>query len=114
MKILSTTFIVLIGLIFLSQILITLSQKCIDYFNPYNKYETKFVECPRVSSSLDKRQTTDNMFTIKFTCSITDTVLCDKARNVYITAGKYITATLNLNVPLFVNATMLDLGATII
>jgi len=105
----TTPFTALIGLIFLSQI--TLSQKCIDYFNSYNRYETKFVDCPMVSSSLDKRQTTDNMFTIEFTCSITDTVLCDKARNAYITAGKYVTATLNLNVPLVVNATMLDICA---
>src|SRR5205823_2897776 len=59
-----------------------------------------------------KRQaqpTSDNMFTVDFTCLISDKTLCQKVESVFVTAGKFITATLNLKLPISVNATFLDL-----
>jgi hypothetical protein len=48
------------------------------------------------------------MFTVDFHCSIGDSALCSKVKNVFISAGKYITATLNLKTPIKVNARFLD------
>src|SRR4051812_7158398 len=98
MKILSTIsfiIIILIGLICLTQT--TLSHKCIEFKKPIYRYKTQIVDCPMVTAN-DKRQapTPDNMFTVDFSCLINDQVLCGKVKNVFISAGKYITATLNL------------------
>ena len=94
MKILSTIiFIVLIGLVCLTPT--TLSQKCLEHLGPLHLHETRMVDCPIVSS-IDKRQqpTSDNLFFVDFHCLITDNILCGKINNVFITAGKFITATL--------------------
>src|SRR5688572_11911140 len=98
MKNLSTiSFVVLIGLICLTPP--TLSDRCLEYVNLLDGLETRAIDCPRIISSIDKRQTpgtSDNMFVVKFTCAIDDQSLCEKVNNVYNTAGKFITATLNL------------------
>src|SRR4051812_47065407 len=100
MKILST-----ISLIFLIGCLIqtSLSQQCIEYSSPFNKNEIKMVDCPMATFN-DKRQasptpTSDDLFKIDFQCLITNETLCNKVNNVFVTAGKFITATLNLNSP---------------
>src|ERR1044072_7356966 len=109
MKILSTiSLIVLIGLTCLTSI--ALSEKCLEYLSPLH-HETKFVDCPMVLSN-DKRQaqpTSDNMFIVNFCCTASDKVLCNKVENVFITAGKYITATLNLKSTITVNATLTNI-----
>ena len=96
MKISSTiSLIVLIGLASLIQT--TLSQ-CLEYLSIFNRKETRTVDCPMVTIN-KKRQaqpTSDNMFTVDFTCLISDETLCQKVKNVFVTAGKFITATLNL------------------
>src|SRR5437762_4556093 len=92
MKFLSTIpFVILIGLVCLIQT--TMSQSCLEYLNPIYRFETKFVDCPMVSSKYkrDKRQETPtDMFTINFQCLIDNKTLCDKVNNVLITAGKFI------------------------
>jgi hypothetical protein len=65
-----------------------------------------------VSSSINKRQTNDNMFVVKFSCSINNKALCDKVQNVFATAGKFITSTLNLKAAINVNAQLQDFCAT--
>ena len=116
MKILSTiSFIILIGLTYLTQTTLSQkqqkSQKCIEFTRPIYRYKTVMVDCPMVTTN-DKRQapvTSDNMFTVDFNCLVDDTVLCNKVRNVFITAGKFITATLNLKSIIIVNATLANL-----
>src|SRR2546423_558322 len=114
MKILSMIFfIVLMGLMHLTQT--TLSQ-CLEYLSPFNRSEAIVVNCPTVTTN-NKRQaqpTSDNMFTVDFTCLISDETLCQKVKNVFITAGKFITATLNLKLPISVNATFLDICKSVI
>ncbi|RIA87718.1 hypothetical protein C1645_776596 [Glomus cerebriforme] len=112
MKILSRiSFIILIGLICLTQT--TLSAKCITYKRPIFRYEKEVIDCPIVSSN-DKRQTQatpDNMFVVNFNCSVADKVLCNKVQNVFVTAGKFITATINLKSVVSVDAKFLDFCA---
>src|SRR5256885_1016179 len=60
----------------------------------------------------DKRQEqpkSDNMFKINFSCSITNKTLCDQVNEVFVSAGKFISATLNLKSVINVNAQFLDL-----
>src|ERR1051325_2889408 len=106
-------FTVLIGLTCLTKT--TLSQSCLEYLSPIGDLrKTKMVDCPMVSSiDMDKRQTPDNMFVIDFQCTDTDDVLCKKVSNVFDTAGKFITATINLKSPINVNAKFLDFCATL-
>uniref|UniRef100_A0A1D1Y5Y4 Uncharacterized protein PB7E8.01 n=1 Tax=Anthurium amnicola TaxID=1678845 RepID=A0A1D1Y5Y4_9ARAE len=87
-----------------------LSEQCMVYIKPY-RTETKIIKCPMVTtdeSSLEKRQNSEDMFTVNFKCSISDNNLCNKVKNVFNSAGKYITATLNLKTPIKVNAQFLD------
>ncbi|CAB4399069.1 unnamed protein product [Rhizophagus irregularis] len=110
MKILSKiSFIFLIGLICLTQL--TLSQKCLEYLRPVYRYETKVIDCPMVSTN-DKRQSiptsNDLMFIINFKCLTNDKITCGKVENVLITAGKFITATLNLKTAITVDAQFLN------
>jgi hypothetical protein len=108
---LSIFFIILIGLSGLTQT--TLLEKCLDYVNPLNESKT-IVDCPIVSSN-DKRQTQptlDNMFIINFSCLIDDSVLCGKIERVFVTAGKFITATLNLKAVISVDAQFLNFCVT--
>ncbi|CAB4399068.1 unnamed protein product [Rhizophagus irregularis] len=112
MKILSTiNFIILIGLICLTQ---TLSHKCLEFKKPLYKYKTQVVDCPLVTAN-DKRQTQtspDNMFVVDFDCSINNATLCDKVKDVFITAGKFITATLDLKSAVSVKAQFVDFCAS--
>ncbi|UZO16338.1 uncharacterized protein OCT59_007727 [Rhizophagus irregularis] len=104
-------FIIIIGLSCLTPM--SLSEKCLDYLSPLNG-ETKIVDCPMVSSN-DKRQTQptlDNMFAVDFSCLIDDSVLCDKVEKVFVTAGKFITATLNLKAVVSVDAQFLNFCTT--
>ncbi|CAG8602977.1 7673_t:CDS:1 [Rhizophagus irregularis] len=100
-----------IGLI-ISIILIqtTLSEKCVIYSQPIYRFKTQFIDCPMIkkNTNLEKRQNADDMFIVDFHCSIGDSALCSKVKNVFISAGKYITATLNLKTPIKVNAQFLD------
>src|SRR5581483_484327 len=97
MKILSTIlFVILIGSLCLVQT--TLSQQCVEYLSPLDKSKFKIADCPMVK--IDKRQAPSpvipvNLFNVNFNCLINDNVLCSKVKNVFITAGKYITATLD-------------------
>ncbi|GET00475.1 hypothetical protein GLOIN_2v1837721 [Rhizophagus clarus] len=112
MKILSTiSFVILLELICLVQM--TLTEKCLEYIAPFYR-KTKIVECPMVASK-DKRQTTtnsNNMITVDFHCLTDDKTLCNKVEQVFITAGKFITATLNLKTVISVNAQFLDFCKT--
>ncbi|GBB98213.1 hypothetical protein RclHR1_03170009 [Rhizophagus clarus] len=89
----------------------TLSHKCLEFEEPIYRYKTRMVDCPMVTAN-ERRQvpttTPDNMFTLDFSCMVNDQVLCDKVRNVFITAGKFITATLNLKSAVSVKAQFLD------
>jgi hypothetical protein len=121
MKFLSTiSFIVLVELICLTQM--TLSMQCLEYINPIYRHKTRFVDCPMVSSK-DKRQVTpgnpepstpeptpasNEKFIVDFLCLIDDKTLCDKVDNVFITAGKFITETLNLKSQITVAAKFFD------
>ncbi|CAI2171089.1 9732_t:CDS:2 [Funneliformis geosporum] len=110
MKNLSTTlFIILIGLCLTHTVS---SEKCIQYSNPLNQRENRVFDCLMASPS-QKRQlptppTSDNMFNVQFNCLVDDKVLCGKVENVFVTAGKFITATLNLKSEISVNATFLN------
>jgi hypothetical protein len=102
----------------------TLSQQCIEYLNPLYRHKTRFVDCPMVSSK-DKRQVSsgnpapsaptpkapNDKFIVDFDCQIADKVLCNKVDNVFITAGKFITDTINLKAPVTVTAKFYDLCA---
>ncbi|PKY43779.1 hypothetical protein RhiirA4_541363 [Rhizophagus irregularis] len=115
MKILSTTlFVVVLELICLVQI--TVPEKCLEYISPFYQ-KTRMIDCPMIHSkdSKDKRQTSsksDNMITVDFQCLIDDKQLCKKVEQVFITAGKFITATLNLKSIISVNAQFLDFCKT--
>src|ERR1044072_1673737 len=106
MKILSTIyFIFLIELIYLTKT--TLSSN-LYHLNP-NRYESKVVDFPTTESSLDKRESLNDMFSVNVHCSNINKTLCDKTKNVFAKAGKYITATLNLKTPIIVSANFSDL-----
>ncbi|RIA87717.1 hypothetical protein C1645_877852 [Glomus cerebriforme] len=107
----SNYFIILIGLTWLIQI--TISEKCLEYLSPIYRYKIKVVDCPIVSSN-NKRQTipTDNMLTINFNCLIDDNILCNKVENVLVTAGKFITATLNLKSAVNLDAQFVNFCST--
>ncbi|RGB43137.1 hypothetical protein C1646_782277 [Rhizophagus diaphanus] len=63
----------------------------------------------------DKRQTPtspDNMFVVDFDCSINNVTLCDKVKDVFITAGKFITATIDLKSAVSVKAQFVDFCAS--
>jgi hypothetical protein len=114
MKILSTvSFIFLIGLVCLTRL--TLSLKCLEYLRPVYRYETKVVDCPMVSTN-NKRQlipaSNDLMFIINFNCLTNDKVICSKVENVLITAGKFLTATLNLKTAITIDAQFLNFCLT--
>ncbi|GBB98208.1 hypothetical protein RclHR1_03170004 [Rhizophagus clarus] len=111
MKVLiKTSFTVLAVLIVLTRT--TLSEKCVVYSEPVYRYKTQFIDCPMVkkNATLEKRQNTtpDDMFNVNFHCSINDNSLCNRVKNVFVSAGKYITATLNLKTQIQVNAQFLD------
>src|ERR1051325_3361216 len=95
---LTISFIVLVVLICLTQT--ALSIQCLEYLSPIYRHETRFVDCPMVSSK-DKRQVSpanpaptppepapasNDKFTVNFQCLITDKTLCDKVDNVFATA----------------------------
>ncbi|RGB43135.1 hypothetical protein C1646_782275 [Rhizophagus diaphanus] len=52
------------------------------------------------------------MFAVDFSCLIDDSVLCDKVEKVFVTAGKFITATLNLKAVISVDAQFLNFCTT--
>lgn len=110
MKKLSTTlFIILIGLCLTHTVS---SEKCIQYFNPLNSKENRVFDC-LMASPAQKRQlptppASDNMFNVQFNCLVNDKALCSKVENVFVTAGRFITATLNLKSVISVNATFLN------
>src|SRR5688572_31068157 len=100
MKISSTIyFIFLIELIYLT--------KTISSSNLY-RYESEVVDFPTIESSLDKRASSNDMFSVIFHCRNINKTLCDKTKNVFVKAGKYITATLDLKMPIVVNAQFID------
>ncbi|GBB98211.1 hypothetical protein RclHR1_03170007 [Rhizophagus clarus] len=110
MKVLSSIpFIFLISIVCLTQL--SISQKCLEYLRPIYRYETKVVDCPMVSIN-DKRQlipeSNDLMFIINFNCLINDKIMCNKVENVLITAGKFVSATLNLKTAITIDAQFLN------
>jgi hypothetical protein len=113
MKILTTIlFVVVLKLICLTQI--TLSEKCLEYIAPFYR-KTRIINCPMVYSKKVKRETPsklDNMITVDFHCLIDDKPLCNKVEQVFVMAGKFITATLNLKTVISVNAEFLDFCKT--
>src|SRR4051812_18332149 len=111
MKIASILFIVVVVLVEL--LCLTLSEQCIEYIRPLYRQKTKIIDCPTVSFK-DKRETplASNKFTIDFNCLINDKTLCDKVENVFVIAGKFITATLDLKSVVSVKAQFLDFCAT--
>lgn len=52
--------------------------------------------------------TSPNMFVVTFSCGVSDTVLCNKVKTAFQTAGEIISSTLTLNTPINVNATFTD------
>jgi hypothetical protein len=91
----------------------TLSLKCLEFTKPLYRYKTQTVDCPIVTAN-DKRQapsSPDNMFVVDFICLINNVTLCDKVKNVFVTAGKFITATLNLKSVVSVKAEFVDFCA---
>src|SRR5256885_1674708 len=83
----------------------------LEYLTPLKRDKTKVVNCPMVTFH-DKRQEqpkSDNMFKINFTCSIANKTLCDQVNEVFVSAGKFISATLNLKSVINVNAQFSDL-----
>ncbi|CAG8515668.1 8516_t:CDS:2 [Acaulospora morrowiae] len=93
----------------------TLTQ-CYDHPDPLNRTHQIPIKCPIIKQSIDEHlltsQNTTNMFVVNFTCGTDSTILCTKVKNAFETAGKIISSTLTLNVPINVNASFVDFCTT--
>jgi len=106
-------FVIFVELICFTQTILTndlkhLKNQCLEFTNPLNHYESRIVDCPTIES-LDKRAPSGDMFVVNFNCKVSDKELCDKVDNVFNTAGRFITATINLKTTINVDAQFVDL-----
>ncbi|CAG8623439.1 5299_t:CDS:2 [Acaulospora morrowiae] len=107
-------FITIIG--FISKQIIALD--CRDYTDPLSYKSTK-VKCDivknedydKITANSTEFLSPSEAFVIDFTCGSSDTTLCEKAKNAFISAGQRIASVIRFNTPIRVNASFAALSA---
>ncbi|CAG8650516.1 1900_t:CDS:2, partial [Cetraspora pellucida] len=87
--------------------------QCYDYPNPLNRNHKVPVQCKASkqkipTSNLASKGSKKNMFDVTFTCGVKNTILCNKVKKTFETAGNMISSTFILNSPITINASFVD------
>lgn len=106
-------------ILIISQLILNTHSQCYDHPNPLTR-DRVWNDCQMVEEKVqDKLSTTSspnignskNMFDVTFSCGVSDTVLCNKVKTAFMTAGEIISSSLTLNTVVTVNATFTDFCA---